>query len=81
MAKWYTSMDRVDHMAVGDYKRVWALQIERPGDYVEQIALDDATSLPYGVSVLDEWPILFDESSYPESDRAGLMQCEICAAT
>ena len=57
MAKWYTSMDRVDHMAVGDCKRVWALQVGRPLDYAEQIALDDATeatSLPYAVSVSDE---------------------------
>ena len=49
MAGWDTSMDRVDHMAVGDYKRVWAIHMDRPVDYAEQIALEDAmeaTSLP-----------------------------------
>ena len=66
MAKWDTSMDRVDHMAVEDYKRVWAIHIGRPVDYAKPIALEDATeatSLPYAVTVLDDWPILFDESN------------------
>ena len=77
MAKWDASMDRVDHMAVGDYKRAWAIHMDRPVDYADQIALEDAmeaTSLPYAVTVLDDRPILFDESKYPESDRAGMMQ-------
>ena len=60
MAKWDTSMDRVDHMVVGDYKRVWAIHIGRPVDYAEQIALEDATGamfFPYAVTILDDWPI------------------------
>ena len=76
MAKWDNSMDRVDHMVVGDYKRVWAIHMDRPVDYAEQIALEDAmeaTSLPYAVTVLDDRPILFDESKYPESDRASMV--------
>ena len=77
MAKYDTKQDRVDHIAVGDYKRVWAIVQERPVDYAEGIAREDATEatfLPYALSVADDWPLIFSDEEYPDALRTVLMQ-------
>ena len=59
-----TSKDRVDHMAVGDYKRMCAIIRDCPGDYSESIAQDDVfepTSLPYSVGVVDYLPLIIGD--------------------
>ena len=69
--------DKVDHMAVRDYKRVWAQLNCRQVDYSEQIARDDVTkakSLPYAVSVVDDRLLPFDEREHADIDRAVMMQ-------
>ena len=75
--KWDTSGDRVDHMAAGDYRRVWLLLRERPVDYCEQSANEDvmeAKTLPYAMIVDDDTPHLFDPTEHPDSDRCILME-------
>ena len=75
--KWDTSEDKEDHMAAGDYKRVWAQLHLRQGDYSEEIARDDvsvAKSLPYAVTVADDRPLPVDGTEHADSERAVMLQ-------
>ena len=76
-AKWDTSTDVEDHLAVGDYKRVWAQLQEGSANAEMQMAPGDtmeARVLPYAVSVVDNLPLKFSKADHMDTDRALLMQ-------